>query len=138
MTIIERLEYLDQNITGSLIVIGGMSKHLNGYRDELPSGMIDITVTSETTSSLEKLGERRNLNGGTSFLDPVKDQFILKTSDYIFDVFVEDELTDHKIVGSLKVQTPQGAIDWHLNMSSSIQSEHLHNKLQSLRELYGL
>jgi hypothetical protein len=138
MMIVEKLEYLSENITGSLIVIGGMSKYLNGYREELPTGMIDISVTSDTTSSLEMLGERRNLHGGTTFMEPIKDQFILKTDDHIFDVFVQDEPTDHSIVGSLKVITPQADLNWHLNMSGSVQSDHLHNKIQSLKELYGL
>jgi hypothetical protein len=29
-------------------------------------------------------------------------------------------------------------LNWHLNMSGSVQSDHLHNKIQSLKELYGL
>jgi hypothetical protein len=138
MTIVERLEYLDQNITGSLIVLGGMSKYLNGFRNTQPSGLIDISIKSESTSSIEQLGTRCNILGGTSFSDPVKEQFILVTEDYKFDVFVQDESTPTNVVGSLNVLTPQGDLNWHLNMSSSIQSEYLHNKVQSLKELYGL
>lgn len=138
MTIIERLEHINQNIVGDVIVLGGMSKYLNGYRNEQPSGLIDISVKSESTSSLETLGKRCDIEGGTTFLDPVKDQFVLRTEDYGFDVFVQDEPTDTTIIGSLQVLTPQGDLNWHMDMSSSIQSEYLHNKVQSLKELYGL
>lgn len=138
MTIIEKLEYLTNELDGNLIVLGGMSKYLNGYRDVMPDGLIDISITSEVSSSIELLGKKLEINGGTSFAPPVKEQFIFKDGEHGFDVFVQDQETPYTIVGSLKVLTPQGDLDWHLNMSSSIQSEWLHNKVQSLKELYGL
>ena len=138
MTLIERLEYLSNGVNGQLIVLGGMSKHLNGFRSEEPKGMTDISVTSDVTGSLESMGQRGNIIGGTTFSEPVKDQFVLRTEDYLFDVFVQDEPTDYTMVGSLKVLTPQSDLDLHLNMSGSLQTELLHNKIQSLKELYGL
>jgi len=133
------LNKIHNNSSGSAIIIGGVAKWLNGYTKTYDKKWIDISITSEYSSSLDSLGTRLELNGGTTFPLPITDQFVIKTTDgYVLDVFVQDEPSDSHIVSGSNVITPQGDVDFHMILSSSLQTDYLHKKVVDKKILYNL
>ena len=133
------LKKIHNNSSGSAIIIGGVAKWLNGYTKTYGKKWIDISITSEYSSSLDSLGTRLELSGGTTFPLPITDQFVIKTTDgYILDVFVQDEPSDSHIVSGSNVITPQGDVDFHMILSSSLQTDYLHQKVVDKKILYNL
>jgi hypothetical protein len=136
---IDILQQIHNNTSGSAIIVGGVAKWLNGYTETYDKMWVDVSIENQYSNSLDNLGTRLNLPNGTSFPPPIIDQFIIAMDNgYRLDVFVKDELTDFSIISGSNVQTPQGDINWHTNLHSSIGSDYTLGKLNDLKELYGL
>ena len=133
------LEQIHNNTSGSAIIIGGVAKWLNGYTETYGKTWIDVSIRSEYSNSLDDLGTRLEINGGTSFPLPIIDQFVIKTDDgYTLDVFIQDEPIDSHIVSGSNVLTPQGDIDFHLHLSASVPNEYTHQRVLDRKALYNL
>lgn len=135
----EILNQINISTSNNAIIVGGVAKWLNDYSESYNKTWIDIVIPSEFTSSLDTLGTRLEMSGGTTFPLPTEYQYIIKTDSYILDVFVQDtsNIEFSEISGS-KVITPQADLNHHIALSSSIANNYLHNKVQELKELYQL
>lgn len=120
------------------VIVGGVARWLNGYKEQPESRWIDISIPVSATGSLDSLGSRLEIKEGTSFPLPVKEQYIIRTKDYFLDVFVNDQDLDYTVVSGSKVITPKADLDWHMFLSSSAQSEIMHDKVVELTSLYNI
>ena len=133
------LKKIHNNTSGSAIIIGGVAKWLNGYTKTYGKKWIDVSITSEYSSSLDSLGTRLELDGGTTFPLPITDQFVIKTTDgYVLDVFIQDEPSESHIVSGSNVITPQGDVDFHEALYIGVGTDYLLNRLNDRKALYGI
>jgi hypothetical protein len=136
---IDILQQIHNNTSGSAIIVGGVAKWLNGYTETYDKMWIDVSVESQYSNSLDNLGTRLDLPNGTSFPSPTINQFIIRMDDgHRLDVFVQDDPTDFNVISGSNVITPQGDLDWHINLHSFIGSDYTLGKLNDRKELYGL
>ena len=135
---IEFLQTINTATDGTAVILGGVSKWLNGYQDQPTNRFIDIAVKSEHTGSIDSLGRRLEIAGGTTFPSPVVEQYILKTENYILDVFVSSTLPESNVISGSNILTPQADIEFHTNLHSFIGSDYTLGKLNDRKELYGL
>ena len=133
------LQQIHNNTSGSAIIVGGVAKWLNGYLETYDKKWIDVVIPSSSVEQIIPIGIKLDLEGGSSFPSPVIDQFIIKMDNgYRLDVFVQDEPTDYTIISGSNVITPQGDLDWHINLSGSIPNEYTHQKVVDRKALYNL
>jgi hypothetical protein len=133
------LKQIYNNTSGSAIIIGGVSKWLNGYTETYDKRWIDVVIPSSSVEQIIPIGMKLEIEGGTSFPLPTIDQFIIKTdSGYILDVFVNDGPFPSHIVSGSNVITPQGDVDFHMILSASFQTDYLHKKVIDIKKLYNL
>ena len=136
---IDILQQIHNNTSGSAIIVGGVAKWLNGYLETYNKKWIDVVIPSSSVEQIIPLGIKLDLEGGSSFPSPVIDQFIIRMDNgYRLDVFVQDEATDYTIISGSNVQTPQADLDWHINLSGSIPNEYTHQKVVDRKALYNL
>lgn len=133
------LKQIHDNTSGSAIIIGGVAKWLNGYTETYDKKWIDVVIPSSSVEQIIPIGIKLEIEGGTSFPLPTLDQFIIKTdSGHVLDVFVQEEPTDYTIISGSNVITPQGDLDFHINLSASFQTDYLHQKVVDRKALYNL
>ena len=136
---IDILQQIHNNTSGSAIIIGGVAKWLNGYFETYDKKWIDVVIPSSSVEQIIPIGIKLDLEGGSSFPLPILDQFIIKMDNgYRLDVFVNDEPTDYTIISGSNVQTPQADLDFHINLSASLQNEYTHQKVVDRKALYNL
>lgn len=136
---VDLLNKINVATSGTAIIVGGVARWLNGYREKDLGRWIDISIPSKYINEISSLGRHGDIEGGTTWPHPVKEQFVVVTEDkYILDVFVVDEPTEYTFISGSNVITPQSDLQWHTNMSGSIQSEHLHKKVNRLKDTYNL
>jgi hypothetical protein len=139
MSMVDLLKQIHLATSGKAIIVGGVARWLNGYREKDLGRWIDISIPSKYINEISSLGRRGDIQGDTTFKYPVLGQFVVVTEDkYILDVFVQDEPTEYTFISGSNVITPQSDLQWHTNMSGSIQSEHLHKKVNRLKDTYNL
>lgn len=121
------------------IVVGGVSRWLNGYAEEPNKIWIDLVIPRSAVAKILSLGRRVTVKGETSFPYPIVDQILIRTDDYYLDVFVRDgEMPDYNIVSGSKVTTVEEDLDWHMHVSSSIPCETTHKKVEELKAIYNI
>tara|TARA_R110000822_G_scaffold46727_10_gene124359 strand:- start:128 stop:541 length:414 start_codon:yes stop_codon:yes gene_type:complete len=136
---VDLLKQIHLATSGTAIIVGGVARWLNGYKEKDLSRWIDISILSKYTNEISSLGRRGDIKGDTTWPYPVMEQFVVVTENkYILDVFVVDEPTEYTFISGSNVITPQSDLQWHTNMSGSIQSEYLHEKVNRLKDTYNL
>lgn len=128
--------------TGSMVVLGGWGRYLNGYHQTYDKKIADLVITPVHRHNIRQLGMPIDFANGHSWGSNTEEQFAVRIRQegisYYLDVFVSSELPDFTTVSGLKVVTPQYDVYWHEQASGSLQTEHLHDKVQTLKDLYGL
>ena len=140
------LQQINDITSGSAIIVGGVSKWLNGYTDTYDKKWIDVTIPSSSIEQIKSLGRYIELPSGTTFPPPTLDQFIVKVvpegvsnrDGWVLDVFVEDVRPDYTAISGSNVITPQADLDWHIALSGSLPNETTHQKVVDRKELYKL
>jgi len=132
------LQTINTVTNGSTVILGGVAKWQNGYGTEPTSKFIDIAVTPQQTSSLDTLGTRLEIQGGTTFPTPVQEQYVLKTDNYILDVFVVNELPQSTLISGSNIQTPEADVQFHTSLYDAQPNDYILGKLNERRTLYGL
>lgn len=136
----EIIQQIHTATSGSAVLVGKAAKDLNGY-ETFTGNWIDVVIPSSSIEQIKTLGRYMSIQGGTTFTSPTVDQFIVKTDDrWILDVFVQDEIDEstYTVISGSNVITPQADVDYHMAVSASLKTQHLHNKVQARKELYGL
>lgn len=127
-------DFLRDITNDSTIVLGGVSRWLKGYTETYEKKWIDISVSSEYSSSLDVLGRRMEINGGTTFPLPIKHQYIIKTDEFVLDVFVQDKNRPIGIlVDGIRCVTNEEDINWLYYLGEPAK-----NKLKERKQLYLL
>ena len=133
-TILNQLKQIET----PLMIVGGVAKYLNGYVETYDKKWIDIAITSESIDAVKQLGTYLPIE--TSFPpELVIEQFIVKTDDWILDVFVKDTLIyeEWDLVSGSRVQTPEYDVVWHALLTDVVDNEHCNAKLTERLNLYN-
>ena len=99
---------VNSHLNGNVIVLGGWSKHYNGYIENYDKHWIDISITPESVDLVCELGLKLDINGG------------------------------HSWGNNLKILTPQANIKWHQEAYDMLQYEWLSEKIANLKNLYNI
>jgi len=138
---IEQLKEIDQVTSGEVVIVGGYAKWLNGYTDQPSKIWVDIVIPPGQKENIKTLGKYIEYSNSifppTSL--PTTEQFIVKSNNYILDVFVQDiSIVEYTEIQGLKVITPQQDVDYHTQLAESLPNESTQSKLNSLKALYSL
>ena len=113
----EFIHKVNKHLNGNVIVLGGWSKHYNGYVKNYDKHWIDISITPQSINLVSQLGIKLEITGGHSWGNYINDQFTVmcgvKPNRNFLDVFVADKLEGYNMIDGLKILTPQTSIDWH-------------------------
>ncbi len=132
------LDNIHTTTSGTAVIIGSLARFLNGHIPTEPARKwIDITIHSDYVDNVRALGTPREIKGGTSFVYPITNQFIVQVEGYFLDVFVNNTETPSTEVQGRNVITPEGDLNWHVDLLMSQPSQMLHNKVVRLRSLYS-
>jgi hypothetical protein len=138
----EFIHKVNTHLNGNVIVLGGWSKHYNGYIEHYDKHWIDISITPESVDLVCELGFKLDINGGHSWGGHIINQFTVmcgvKPSRYFLDVFVSNKLEGYKKINNLKILTPQANIKWHQEAYDMLQYEWLSEKIANLKNLYNI
>jgi hypothetical protein len=138
----EFIHKVNSHLNGNVIVLGGWSKHYNGYIEHYDKHWVDISITPDSIDLVSKLGIKLEITGGHSWGNYINDQFTVmcgvKPNRNFLDVFVADKLEDYNIIDGLKILTPQGSIDWHQQAYKELGHPWLLDKITKLKTLYGI
>ena len=144
---IEILEQINEITSGSAMVVGGVAKWLNGYTETYDKKWIDVCVTPDVVTQIKSLGKAIEFKNGTTFPSPTINQFIVKIvpegvhrrDGYVLDVFVEESIEGkYTTISGSNVITPEADIEWHTELSASLENDICHDKLMSRKALYGI
>jgi len=135
---IEFLQTINNSTNGTAVILGNVAQWLNGYREQPTGKFIDIAITSDQTGSLDSLGTRLEIDGGTTFPQPVIEQYLIKTENYYLDVFVQNTLPGSTLISGSNILTPEADIAYHTDLHTTVNNDYTLAKLNSRKELYGL
>ena len=138
----EFIHKVNKHLNGNVIVLGGWSKHYNGYVENYDKHWIDISITPQSINLVSQLGIKLEITGGHSWGNYINDQFTVmcgvKPNRNFLDVFVADKLEGYNMIDSLKILTPQTSIDWHEKAYEQLGHPWLLDKITKLKTLYGI
>ena len=136
------IQEINNHLNGNVIILGGWSKHYNGYIPDYSKHWIDISITSSYVDEVCLLGKKLEITGGHSWGNYIENQFTVmcgkKPNRYFLDVFVNDKISDYKIIDGLKILTPQASIEWHEQAYNKLKKDWLVIKIENLKKLYGI
>ena len=135
---IDFLKTINTVTNGSAVILGSVAKWQNGYGTKPTNRFIDIAVTPQQTGSLDTLGARLAINGGTTFPAPVQEQYVIRTDNYLLDVFVVNELPQSTLISGSNIQTPEADVQYHTHLYDVQPNEITLGKLNERKTLYGL
>lgn len=135
---VDFLQKINKTTNSSAVILGSVAKWQNGYGTEPTNRFIDIAVTPEHTGSLDTLGTRLVIDGGTTFPTPVQEQYIIRTDNYILDVFVVNELPQSTLISGSNIQTPEADVQFHTSLYDAQPNDYTLGKLNDRKVLYGL
>jgi hypothetical protein len=122
----EFIHKVNSHLNGNVIVLGGWSKHYNGYIENYDKHWIDISITPQSINLVSQLGIKLEITGGHSWGNYINDQFTVmcgvKPNRNFLDVFVADKLEGYNMIDGLKILTPQTSIDWHEKAYEQLRS----------------
>lgn len=138
----EFIQYINQSLEGSVVLLGGWAKHYHGIAPEYDKHWVDISITPEEVEKLSSLGTKLILEGGHSWSTHIIDQFLVRFGDKpnrkYLDVFVREDHPTHTIIDGIKVQTPEACIKWHEEAYDLLKTDYLLTKIQRYKEAYSL
>ena len=71
----EFIHKVNKHLNGNVIVLGGWSKHYNGYVENYDKHWIDISITPQSINLVSQLGIKLEITGGHSWGNYINDQF---------------------------------------------------------------
>ena len=139
---IEFIKNVNNHFNGNVIILGGWSKYFNGYNPNYNKHWVDISITPDNVNLLSELGVVLEINGGHSWGNQIINQVTVmcgsRQDRKFLDVFIDDKISEYKIIDGLKILTPEASIKWHEEAYEVIGEDWVKHKIEKLKYLYGM